>query len=169
MNRLTHTSYQRGSALIIALVMLLLVSLIAVAGMQGTIVQERMASNLHDREIAFQAAEAALREGERFLLNSAPDIIPNKDGIYDINHADLPTWLAASPRNGEGVRTFSGNFENVNEQPQYYIERIGVTPSGTETEVGTARPPVSFYRVTARGFGATPDTVVVLSSLFRNQ
>ena len=46
---------EAGSALIVSLIMLLLLSLIGLSGMQSTILQERMASNLHDRNIAFQA------------------------------------------------------------------------------------------------------------------
>lgn len=50
--------------LIVALIMLLLVTLMAVSGMRGTSLEERMAGNLRDQNVAFLAAEAALRAGE---------------------------------------------------------------------------------------------------------
>jgi type IV pilus assembly protein PilX len=69
--------YQSGVVLIISLVMLLLLSIIGISGMAVTILEEAMAANHRDRNLAFQAAEAALRAGERkitrqwFWINSA--------------------------------------------------------------------------------------------------
>ena len=62
---------EQGSTLIVALVMLLLISLIAVGSMQDTILQERMTSNTEDRSIAFESAEAALRAGEEDLSSGS--------------------------------------------------------------------------------------------------
>jgi type IV pilus assembly protein PilX len=63
---------QRGAVLIVALIFLVVMTMLILASIRGTVMQERMASNLYDRSLAFQAAEAALREGERFVLESAP-------------------------------------------------------------------------------------------------
>lgn len=56
---------QKGAVLLVALVMLLLLTIIGVASMRGTSLQENMANNLKERQLAFQGAEAALRAGER--------------------------------------------------------------------------------------------------------
>lgn len=58
---------QRGAALIVGLIMLLLLTLIGVAGMRDTLLQEKMAGNMRDRELAFQAAESAMREAEALV------------------------------------------------------------------------------------------------------
>ena len=58
---------QNGSALIISLVFLLILTMIGVASIQDSTLQERMAGNERDRNLAFQAAEAALRVGEDHL------------------------------------------------------------------------------------------------------
>ena len=63
---------QRGAVLIVALIFLVVMTMLILASIRGTVMQERMASNLYDRSLAFQAAEAALREGERFVLESSP-------------------------------------------------------------------------------------------------
>ncbi|WP_127556574.1 pilus assembly PilX family protein [Saccharospirillum alexandrii] len=161
---------QTGSALVISLIMLLIISLLAIGGLRSTILQERMSANLHDRELAFQAAEAALRAGERFLVTTPPNTITNSNGLYDINNAAVPDWLGpAASVAATGAFELTPELASVARQPQYFIERIGITPPGTETEIGTAKPPVSFYRITARGFGGTDDSVVVVSSVFRNQ
>jgi len=61
------TSYrkqQTGVALIIGLVMLLLLTIIMLSAMRVTSLEERMAGNLRNQNIALQAAESALREAE---------------------------------------------------------------------------------------------------------
>jgi hypothetical protein len=55
---------QSGMVLLVALVMVGLMSIIAVAAIRGSNMQEAMAGNLRDRNLAFQSAEAGLRIGE---------------------------------------------------------------------------------------------------------
>ncbi|HXH03937.1 MAG TPA: PilX N-terminal domain-containing pilus assembly protein [Candidatus Competibacteraceae bacterium] len=52
---------QRGSALIFGLLFLIIMTILGVTGMQGTILQEHMAGNLRDHNLAFQGAEEVLR------------------------------------------------------------------------------------------------------------
>jgi Tfp pilus assembly protein PilX len=56
---------QQGAALVVGLVMLLVLTLLGLASMQSTSLQERMASNFDQRHQAFQLAETALRFAER--------------------------------------------------------------------------------------------------------
>lgn len=64
---------QAGAALITALILLLVLTVIGVTSLANTVMEERMAGNMRERQIAFQASEAALREGER-LIDSRDDI-----------------------------------------------------------------------------------------------
>ena len=57
-------THQSGAVLIISLIMLLLLTLIGTTSMQTTTLEEKMAGNMRDRNIAFQAAESALRDAE---------------------------------------------------------------------------------------------------------
>lgn len=61
---------QCGSVLIVSLVFLLLMTIVGVSAMNMTNLEERMASNFRDHDLAFQAAEAALLEAEEFVENS---------------------------------------------------------------------------------------------------
>lgn len=61
---------QKGSVLIVSMVLLFLLTLVGVTSMSTTSLEEKMAGNLRNQQLAFQAAEAALREGERFVLNT---------------------------------------------------------------------------------------------------
>ena len=53
-------SKQQGAALIIALIILLVVSMMGVSAMKGGIFHERMAFNAQSEEMTFQAAETAI-------------------------------------------------------------------------------------------------------------
>ena len=55
---------QSGAALIVVLLLLLVVTLLGLASMRGAIMQERMAANTAARGVAFQVAEAGLRQAE---------------------------------------------------------------------------------------------------------
>lgn len=55
---------QSGAILVISLLILLILTVIGVAGMKTTITEEKMAGNNRERELAFQSAEAALAIGE---------------------------------------------------------------------------------------------------------
>ncbi len=61
---------QRGSVLIVSLIFLLLLTIVGVSSMNMTNLEERMASNFRDHDMAFQAAEAALLEAEDFVENT---------------------------------------------------------------------------------------------------
>lgn len=57
-------SRQRGFSLIVALMMLIVIAILGVSASQMAINEERGARNDRDRQIAFQAAEAALKDAE---------------------------------------------------------------------------------------------------------
>lgn len=58
---------QNGFVLITALIFLVILAVLGLSSMQASTLQERMAGNLRDRNIALQAAELALRDAERDL------------------------------------------------------------------------------------------------------
>jgi type IV pilus assembly protein PilX len=161
---------QRGAALVISLILLLVMSLIGVTAMQSATMQERMAGNTRDRHLAFQAAEAALREAETFLNNSPalPDFT-NENGLYQGAAANLPRWHGTAQRPGNGAIQATADLGGaVARAPEYFIEELrDIILPGTETEVPPPPTSISFYRVTARGFGGTQDAVVVLTTIYR--
>lgn len=60
---------QRGVALVIGLIFLVVISLIATVGMRQSITQERMAGGLRQESLARSGAETAARAGERQLFD----------------------------------------------------------------------------------------------------
>ena len=61
---------QRGVVLIVALVMLLIVTLVGVAAMQGARFQMKMTNNAQERQQAFNAAEATLAQAEQYIATT---------------------------------------------------------------------------------------------------
>lgn len=135
-----NSRHQRGAALIVGLIMLLLLTLIGVAGMRDTLLQEKMAGNMRDREIALQAAESALRAGEAQLAQLTEPVFTNTNGLYDHN---TPAGLAAMQRKKSGVPvteqvfwqqatswtaaksiTYPFALDDVNNPPRYVIEKL---------------------------------------------
>ncbi len=62
---------QRGTVLVISLVILLIMTLVGIASMQTTVLEEKMTGNLRDQNMAFQAGEAGLREALDWLEEKA--------------------------------------------------------------------------------------------------
>ncbi|WP_299197725.1 PilX N-terminal domain-containing pilus assembly protein [uncultured Amphritea sp.] len=96
-----HTlNKEQGAVLIIALIFLLVLSFIGVSSMQGTTMQEKMSGNLRDRNSAFNAAEAGLREGEAQArsdyYSGALDADNSSTGSYtsSFSSSEAPEWNA---------------------------------------------------------------------------
>lgn len=147
---------QQGSALIIALVFLLVMTLIGTTAMQGTSQQEGMAGNVRNRNLAFQAAEAALRDAENALDGGVTGIalVPNRDWVnFD--------WTTAT--------AYASALDQLVAQPSYVIENVGwVTMSGGENlAVNAPGMGSEFYRITARGLGGTADAIVILQTVYK--
>ena len=102
---------QSGATLVIALILLMIMSVLAATSLRGTLMQERMSSNTHDRDLAFQSAEAGLRMGERqaenCVINGATPAWSNCNspnpgtGLYRNIDAQCPQPLWEGPAPGE--------------------------------------------------------------------
>ena len=68
-----NSQHQSGAVLAISLIILLLLTIIGLTATQVTGLEEKMAGNLRDRNLAFQAAETALRAGEAQTSTFVPD------------------------------------------------------------------------------------------------
>lgn len=165
-------SRQSGATLIISLLFLVLVTLLAMAGMRGTLLQERIAGNTQNRMLAFQAAEAALSAGENDLANSA---LPTGTGYYMIpgtspavGYGDLD-WAGFS-WSTNSVQLAANTLAGVADQPRYVIERLTVGPPSSGSQIHAIgfgpNHGSGYFRITARGEGKTSDSVVILQETF---
>ncbi|MDP5208468.1 pilus assembly protein [Microbulbifer sp. 2205BS26-8] len=167
---------QRGATLLVGLVILLLMTFIGLAAMRGSGMQELMAGNMRDRQLAFQAAEAALREAENRVLNTFNTMTFNGNTAGQVEDMAGATnsgfWLEYT---WEGA-SISTNLkpQGVAKRPVYVIERVttqlvnsGADGSGVDQESRNKIPSTPTYRITSRGVGGTENAVVILQSTFR--
>lgn len=181
--RSVRKNQQQGAALIVSLIMLLLLTLIGVAGMQNTLLQERMVGSMRDRQMAQQAAEAALRYAEAQIKDAASyDTVPNAVTIATTNAllrkigstnvSEAAYWADDSAAWSSGVQTYpSGNLDGLSGQPQYKIERLpsdyALIP-GTLNSGSPGGKRVTDYRVTVKAVGSqSVGSTVILQSVYR--
>lgn len=55
---------QAGISLLVVLLLLVIMTLLGLAVLRGSLLEERMSANMYDRSLAFQQAETALRQAE---------------------------------------------------------------------------------------------------------
>lgn len=157
---------QRGAALIVALVMLLAMTLLGVTAVRNTTLQERMAGNLRDSNLSFQAAERALRAGEEFLESPTIPPFTGANGLLTMqDDAGLGSFWSAYDWNTNG-RT-AANVDEVVAAPRYVIEELPPVPLAGGSERFAPLLDVGYFRVTARGVGGTADAVTILQTTYR--
>lgn len=162
--------HERGAALITGLIFMVVLTLLATAAMRTTLLEEKMAGNARDVDLAFQAAEAALRAGEQ-VLNGASLPVFAASGAY----------LTAAGVNARGSDTYwmqTHNWTNdsvavspvpagVHSAPRFVIEQMPAIPGqGGSLKAGPIAES-GVFRVTARGIGGTSNTSVFLQETYR--
>jgi len=173
---------QAGAALPIVLLLLLIVTLLGIASMRGAIMQERMASNTSARSMAFQVAEAGLRQAE-IIIRDGTITFPTGLGVCSAGRCSMvvppsdPAWAATGFwTSGAGFQTGAAVSIGTNSiSPRFVIEDFGTTTNAAGGGGGgidmAKKPPDTgtmqhVYRVTS--YAATPNGVEVqLQSLYR--
>ena len=138
MNMSTQVSEsQRGAVLIVALIMLLLLTIIGMSSMRGTSLQENMAGNLRESNLAFQAAEAGLRAGEQLA-----------HGMF------IDGSLEALQPGEEETGTYSSGFSDSASAPTFTITKLAGLRTSTEAGVAMIDEGV-LVRIDSSGAGIT--------------
>lgn len=145
-------SRESGAALLVTLILIALMALLAFSGSEATRLQQRLASNDLAAQIAFQAAEAALREGIAELDNAAPYLTgfcAGSGANYEIEIDDLANDDGYKRLESGTVIDFKlGDVSGItiSKPPRYLIACIEKPDNAT--------PPTNFYfRVYAQGYG----------------
>ena len=215
----TRRDRQRGISLIVVLIFLVAITGLTLWSARYSMLGEGMARNQMDRETARQAAESALRDAERDIMNITPTLLANASCTRSRSRPPIPSdfttdcsqglcikpeadymatnWSTASKTNkavaepwwptekggvwnnaakpgrtpvttsncdfkgGVPLGTYTGipAIRGVAAQPEYVIERFNKVS-------GLLKKPTEVYRITARGFGFSPRTEVVLQTIF---
>lgn len=155
---LAKATTQRGAALYVAMIMLLLLTLIGVAAMQVASLQQRMATNFNDFSLAFQRGEGALRQSEFELQRS-----------FDTGALRAETYCL-------GDATSWANAIEPGAVPPPQVRKIyggacpGARPIDPTAEGGVPAPGELDYQLLAaaadRDSAAFPTSVVVIETVY---
>ncbi len=198
---------QQGVALVVGMVFLVAMSLTALIAMNRTILQERMTGAYRSEQIAYAAAESALRSGEWYLWNfpnvsnlTIPRIaVANQPGdcatvcasegqypdgvttkLYSFKSLAAGTLQTTATFNGGAGATggngmianadflVTGVGSQAHQAPVVYMEGIRGPHDPESFTYGRSglTGKMVMYRLTARGFGPTPDIERTLQTTF---
>ncbi|HXX84786.1 MAG TPA: PilX N-terminal domain-containing pilus assembly protein [Casimicrobiaceae bacterium] len=172
---------QSGMSLFPALMFLLVLTVLGVSALNSALMQEKMVANAKDLNLAFQSAEAALRDAEadvqRPNFSVAASFSPAcANGLCTPITGDISKaidWSSSAVTRGYGSQTGAPALPVVAAQPRYVIEKLqALSDSGVGKSVGiglgaTGTGTVgAWYRLTALGVGTRPETRVILQSTF---
>jgi type IV pilus assembly protein PilX len=158
---------QRGVALVVALILLVIITLVGLAAVRGTIMQQKMAANLYDRQIGFQSAEAAMRVAASLIVANPGLVARNcrAGGVVCLANPFTDPTLPAGTVQTVAIGTAAGQFTAsgvATGQPQYVIENMGTwanptantgfgqTANSRNYGITGGSATAIYYRVTAR-------------------
>ena len=164
---------QRGAILIISLVFLLLLTVLGFAAMKSSILQERMAGNSADYNVAFQAAEYGLKQAEAILGGVVPlptfGSVPGYAQMMIAPVSSLQYWDTFN-WSGNAVQyqvpgTSSSAFVVIEQMEPESLSAlanngsvaVGNIPFGSSSVV---------YRITSRGVGPGNSMPVILQETY---
>ncbi|MUV14415.1 pilus assembly PilX family protein [Noviluteimonas gilva] len=158
---------ERGIALVVVLILLLVMSMLALVSLRSTLMEERMSANMADRSASFQAAEAALRQGEQFASGKPP--VPGSgclNGLCAIPApTDAPRWKTAANWNTAKVVDIDMGTHSVG--AKYIVELIAVNVEAkgqcldNQDPNATCTGTESRYRITALSEAAGRSSVML--------
>ena len=159
-----------GVALPVVMILMVIMALLSLSGMNDTALQERMAGNLRDREIAFQGAEAALRDGEVWLQGNIATAAANvqmplrADGGFTWNVTEWDGSQAGFAPSGTVIGLYTAaDIVNFAADPIYYVG----PPQLLRSNPGEVPPQFrELFPVYARSVGGTDTAVVILRTIF---
>lgn len=174
--------------MLVALILLVVITLVGLAAIGTTLLQNKASANQYDRQVAFQSAEAALRQAQAAITTAtatqtAPagfedcsDIAVNVCLADPFNDSNANVVITSVPASAYSAGAVASGI-----QPQYVVQYMGefLAPTPKVRQIGGQQPYgagsqgelADYYRITARS--ADPTTVsgraiVTLQSTFRN-
>ena len=189
-------SVQKGFALFIVLMIMIVIALLVVTATQSYNTEQRISTNDADHKFATTLAEAALREGENNIYEIEDGDYPFTDDCISISKTkkDKKNGLckaaqvnAGSYSTSAGTITVSGTSKDEawiredNKKETKYIDINGIKYPGVNSGAKKdARYIIEYlstnstdnrtiYRVTAKAWGKNENTVVILQSYVANE
>ena len=173
---------QHGMVLLIAMIMVLLMTIIGLAAIRGTGLQEMMAGNMRDMQLRFQGAEGGAAAGEMTVRFELPD---DKLAKFNNTVAGFRRDLNIAPAtpvfawgNTEWASTAvaaPGSSWGLPSTPRFVVEEIFIpvglesasTGSGQDHESLDTQPEGKVYRVSSRYSDESSSGRVLIQTLYK--
>jgi len=168
---------QAGAALLVALVMLILITLIGISAARMQTMEARMASNLQNRNLAMQSAESSLRTAEDGLAQANYNGFgSNTAGQYTyVPTSGNPPWYLGGTVGSTFWTTSSdlatGPTETLDSSQAsvFIIEKlppVAVQGGSVSTAQYGNDPRAVVYRVTSQATGGDTTAPITLQSIY---
>lgn len=173
-----HRSREKGAALFIVLIMLLVVTILGVSSMNDTLMQGKMAGAVQDRNISLQGVDNALRDAEAYIGSiTGTANFGSTTGLYATGAApdyyDSTSWSSSSSR---AATKTSG----LAVAPRYFIENMGEISGDTSSQyfstvenadIGNSQNlgTITGYRIVARSTGASGNSQRIVEAYYGEQ
>lgn len=171
---------QRGATLLVAIVLLLVITALAISSLRGVTLESRITANLKQEKTLMSAAEAGLRIGENSISNSTPPTVVKPcvntgtttvcmpwqlSNITASSNIDTPSYFNAA--NASNVATVATGYDS---KIQWYVVQLGKLGGISVNNCGASNGGVIYYEVNACASSVlcTSDTVtrrVILRSV----
>ena len=171
---------QSGMALVTAILLLVVMTIMAISMMRSYGVEERIAGNTREKERALNAAVSAQQYAEYWLSANAAPVAGACTGVVSSNIGQIctltlpqPDFTAVPWASGVTYTPFTSNpIDGVTNT----IAGVGAGAQGTYyaapvfyiTDLGPNKgtPAGELYQIDAVGYGGTPNAVAVVESTY---
>ena len=165
-----HPDNQRGWVLVVGLVVLVMLTILAMALMKTTRLEEKMAGATREMNLSFQAAETVLRGAETFVENLADEALfyTTAGGLYSETDEEPDSPFTTQWNNSNSLEQASG-LAGVTSNPRYMIKKLKKIGSDTDLSISgygdtDLSSQATIFRITARGTGGRETTQTLLRS-----
>ncbi|MHA7841089.1 MAG: pilus assembly PilX family protein [Gammaproteobacteria bacterium] len=161
---------QSGGILVVSLVFLLALTVVAIASLQSSSMNERMTNNLREMNTAFHAAETAIKAGEQYIESTATlESLEASAFLFPENALPDPfnstIWQTTA--------TKSVPLGQLQSPPRYMIETVGEFKDNANTKMNITNydsefggDTVTVYRIVGRGTNSKGNTPILLESFY---
>ena len=175
----TGSARQRGVALIVGLIILVVLAMLGVSAYSVATLDERLAGNARDHARAMDAAQMMLRACEAYIEQNAPNFGAGTQGFYGVpangqwfalNAQQNPTPWSQNPGNTVPLSLLPSisNLLNSGSPPEWAANPPQCIAEAVPPNLPKNQPVVpgmlQVAHVAAQGYGMNPNTVVTLES-----
>ncbi len=171
-NLYSGATNQKGAALIISLMMLVVMTILGVSAITTTTMEEKMTGNMRNKHISFQSAESAMRTAEVMVNTLSQDSTFNGTNgyysatVYGDDNFPIWYWEGTPAINWQTIATDTGAVKS----PEWIIEDFGTSYRDADCALIVPLPAgceLPIYRVTARGWGLNEKGFSLIQSTYK--